>query len=67
MLDGEKTFDTTYYLNKWKNKNCINQNHKIIIETIGDWDIHTNKLEPIFKYRYMLLECNHCKTSQTIK
>ena len=43
MLEGEMNFDLNKYLNIWKNKNCINDNHHIIIETIGDWSPDRNR------------------------
>lgn len=66
MLEGEKTFDIDLYINKWKYKNCINNNHKLLIETLGDWDVSsTHNLK--FNYKSMYIECLQCKITQIIK
>ncbi len=68
MLEGTMNFDLNKYLDKWKNRECIKNNHNIIIETIGDWSVNRNSSEIVkFNYKYMLLECKNCNISQSIK
>lgn len=66
MLEGIKTFDIDNYLKKWEKKSCLENNHKFIIETLGEWEF-TSISNPIFNYKCMLFECKNCKISQIIK
>ena len=65
MLEGEKIFDIDIYINKWKYKNCIINNHKLLIETLGDWDMSSTR-NLVFTYKSMYIECLHCKSTQII-
>ena len=68
MLEGKMIFDLNKYLDKWKNKTCINNKHNILLETIGDWSFDERSSELLkFNYQYMLIECQNCNISQTIK
>jgi len=68
MLEGQMNFDINKYLYQWKNKNCLKDNHNILLETIGDWNLDSNSSELLkFNYLYMFIECKNCNISQSIK
>lgn len=66
MLEGEKIFNIDDYLKKWKCKECFQNNHKFLIETIGEWNF-INISNPTFEFKYMLIQCNNCKIEQFIQ
>ena len=65
MLIGERNFDVNYYLKKWENKNCFDNNHNFHLETIGDWDFRNGDMQ--FDYKYMLIQCKQCNKDIILK
>ena len=65
MLIGYRDFNVDLCLKEWKNIECIENNHKITMETLGDWDMLDNNRE--FIYRCMYISCDICNKSIIVK
>jgi hypothetical protein len=65
MLEGIKDFDIDFYLNAWKNEECLNKNHELLIETLGDW-CGNSQGDIIFNYKYMIIQCPICNIDKII-
>lgn len=50
------------FMDKGNNK-CIALNHRLCVETLGDWSGSINSSNLIFKYKCMLVECTKCNIS----
>ena len=67
MDETNKLYNIDYFTNKWKDKTCLNENHKFILETLGDWISNNNNNNNLtFIYKCMYLECTNCKKNMII-
>ena len=67
MLEDEIEFDIQNFINKWSHKNCIKDNHRLYLETLGDWYFSTSERNMKMCYKMMHIECKICKKEQLIK
>ena len=67
MLEDEKIFNIQDFINKWNYKQCIKDNHKLYLETLGDWYFSTVDRNMKMSYKVMHIECKICKKEQLIK
>ena len=56
-------------LTAWDNNHnkCYEENHHLIIETLGEWSSEGRGTDLSFKYTCMHVECPTCKVSTIIK
>ena len=64
MDETNRIYDINFYINKWYDKDCLNNKHHFILETLGDWIMDDDDLK--FKYKCMYLECTICKKHRII-
>lgn len=67
MLEGEVNFDVQRFINKWTHKNCIKSNHKLYLETLGDWGFNNSERDLKMNYKIMYVECKECNKNELIK
>ena len=58
MDETNRIYNIDFYINKWYDKNCLNNNHHLYWN-IRYWIMDDNNLK--FKYKCMYLECTVCK------
>lgn len=62
----EKDMDVQYYIHQWSNKECLENNHKFKLETLGDWTM-SNSRNFYMDFKFMLVKCEECNKDQLIK
>jgi len=67
MLAGERTFNVQRFINKYTHKNCIKLNHKLYLETLGEWEFNMSESKLQMHYTMMHIECKECNKKEVIK
>ena len=62
----DTTLDIQKYINKWSKKECLDNNHKLILETLGDWYMSSSR-DLKMSFRMMHITCTVCNKDQLIK
>ena len=62
----DRPLNIQYYINKWSDKNCIDSNHKLVLETLGDWNMSKSR-EFTMDFRMMHINCLQCNKDQLVK
>ena len=66
MLDNnERDFDIPYYISQWKDKQCEENSHTLLLETLGDWVYMDDKLK--LDYKCMYIKCCNCNKDMIVK
>lgn len=66
-LTNRMNYDLDNFIIQWKNKKCLDCNHCIKIETLGEWVFDGLYKELNLRYTCMHMECETCNISQIIK
>lgn len=62
-MDEHNTYNIDKYVEKFMDKGnnkCIDLNHKLCVETLGEWGMSNNQ-NLKFSYKCMYVECTICK------
>ena len=62
----DNSVNVQYFLNKWPDKKCMDNNHHFNLETLGDWFMN-NSNEFKMSFRMMHINCKNCKKELLIK
>ena len=60
-------YDLDKFISKWKNNKCIEYNHCIKLETLGEWVFDGLNKELNLRYTCMYMECENCNISQIVE
>ena len=64
-MNENNIYDVDKYIDKWGRKTCLSNNHKFCLETLGNWDMTSGRLQ--FDYTCMHIQCVDCDISTIMK